>query len=53
MAGHMGTQKVTVTGLTVVAIDPETNTILIKGLVPGGTNGLLFVSKEPPQKKAS
>lgn len=52
MAGHMGTQKVTVTGLTVVAIDPEKNTLLIKGLVPGGTNGLLFVSKEPPQKKA-
>lgn len=46
MAGHMGTQKVTVAGLKVVAINPQNNVLTVKGLVPGGTNGLLFITKE-------
>ncbi len=48
MAGHMGVAKVTVTGLKVVALDPNTNTISVKGLVPGASRGLLIVSKDLP-----
>lgn len=46
MAGHMGNARVTVTGLQVVAIDQATNTLTVKGLVPGGRNGLLIIKKE-------
>ncbi len=46
MAGRMGTDKVTVIGLTVVAVNPEANTLLVKGVVPGGKNGLVVIQKE-------
>ena len=46
MAGRMGTDTVTVRGLKVIAVDPENNTVTIKGLVPGGRKGLLLVQKE-------
>ena len=43
MAGHMGAHRVTQVGLTVHAIDPEKNLLLIKGAVPGPKNGLLEI----------
>lgn len=46
MAGRMGGDRVTVTGLQVVAVDPEKNTMTIKGLVPGPKLGLLLIQKE-------
>lgn len=46
MAGHMGNARVTVSGLQVVAIDPATNIMTVKGLVPGGRKGLLIIKKE-------
>jgi len=54
MAGRMGTETVTVRNLTVVAVDPEKQTITIKGVVPGAVNGLLIIAKEAkqPEKKA-
>lgn len=47
MAGRMGNDTVTIRNLTVVALNPETHTITIKGIVPGAINGLLIISKEP------
>lgn len=47
MAGRMGSARVTVRGLRVFAITPDTNTLTVKGLVPGGRNGLLIIQKEP------
>ncbi|HET6383181.1 MAG TPA: 50S ribosomal protein L3 [Armatimonadota bacterium] len=41
--GHLGADRVTTRGLTVVRVDPERNLLLIKGAVPGATGGLLFV----------
>ena len=35
MAGRMGGDRITVKNLSVVAVDPETNTLLISGAVPG------------------
>ena len=44
MAGQMGNVQVTVRGLTIVAIHPEENVILVKGAVPGGKNGFVTVA---------
>ena len=43
MAGHMGDEMVTVSGLKVVAIDEEKNIIYIKGAVPGARNGEIMI----------
>lgn len=43
MAGQMGDAQVTVSGLSVAAIDPEKNILYIKGALPGARNGLVMV----------
>lgn len=43
MAGHMGDEQVTVSGLSVVAIEPENNIIYIKGAIPGARNGQVMI----------
>ena len=45
MAGHMGSQRTTVQKLEVVKSDPERNVLLIRGSVPGASNGLVLVRK--------
>lgn len=45
MAGRMGNDRVTQQGLEIVSVNPETNIITIKGLVPGARNGLLLIQK--------
>lgn len=44
MAGHMGSDRVTVKNLEIVGIDSNTNELLIKGAVPGGRNALVMIS---------
>lgn len=43
MAGHMGNERVTVQSLELVRVDVERNLLLVKGAVPGATNGDLIV----------
>lgn len=43
MAGRMGAERVTVQNLQVVQADLERNLLLVKGTVPGGTNGLVLI----------
>jgi large subunit ribosomal protein L3 len=43
-ASHMGDDRVTTQNLKVIKIDQETNTIVVKGAVPGTRNGLVFLS---------
>lgn len=43
MAGHMGSYVTTVTGIKVIAIDPEKNLLVVKGSIPGGDNALLTI----------
>jgi len=45
MAGHMGSKRVTVSGLTVVDVRPEQNLILIEGAVPGSKNTIVEIRK--------
>jgi large subunit ribosomal protein L3 len=51
MAGHMGNQRVTVNNIEVVGADPARNLLLVKGAVPGMTNGLLMIRKSRRVKK--
>lgn len=55
MGGRMGTDQVTVRGLTIVAVDAEHDELLIKGAVPGAPKSLLkiFGPGEIPSTKAS
>jgi large subunit ribosomal protein L3 len=43
MAGHMGAERVTTQNLEVVRVDVERNLLLVKGAVPGATNGNVIV----------
>lgn len=43
MAGHMGTDRVTVKNVEVIFVDPQKNLIGIKGAVPGPKKGLVRV----------
>jgi len=45
MAGHMGNSRVTVRKLEVFQVDPERNLLLIRGAVPGTTDGLLSIKQ--------
>lgn len=45
MAGHMGTERITIKNLEVVGIDNENNILMIKGAVPGMRGTLLEISK--------
>ncbi|MFA4927168.1 MAG: 50S ribosomal protein L3 [Patulibacter sp.] len=41
--GHMGDERVTQPGLTVVRVDTEDNLLIVRGSVPGAKNGLVEV----------
>jgi large subunit ribosomal protein L3 len=46
MAGRMGGKKVTQVGLTVHSVDTERNLLLVKGSVPGPTNGVVQIRED-------
>lgn len=46
MPGHMGAERHTEMGLTVVRIDAERNLLYVRGAVPGARNGVLMVTKQ-------
>ena len=43
MAGHMGSEKVTVQKLKIASLDLENNLILIKGSIPGSTGSTVIL----------
>jgi len=45
MAGRMGGKKKTIRNLTVIAVNKDQGTILVKGSVPGNTGGKLTIIK--------
>ncbi|HMK61402.1 MAG TPA: 50S ribosomal protein L3 [Dissulfurispiraceae bacterium] len=46
MAGHMGSEKVTVQNLTVIDVMPDQNLLLLKGAVPGAPNTIIEIWKD-------
>ena len=51
MAGHYGSEQITVTGLEVIDIDEEKNQLFIKGAIPGAKKGFLVIEKTGKVKK--
>jgi len=45
MAGRMGGERKTVSGLSVVGFDKGEQTMMIKGLIPGSKNSLVIIQK--------
>lgn len=43
MAGHYGSERVTVRNLKVVRIDPENNLVVVRGAVPGPNGGFVQI----------
>jgi large subunit ribosomal protein L3 len=50
MAGHMGSEQVTVKNLEVVEVRKEENLLLIRGAVPGSPGTLLLIKKAKTPK---
>ncbi len=46
LPGRMGGKRLTTKNLQVVHVDAEQNVILVRGAVPGCTNGLVYVKKQ-------
>ncbi len=54
MGGHMGSERVTVRKLKVVATDKDNNLLIVKGAVPGAKGGYVLIKKGsfvPPAAK--
>ncbi len=51
MPGHMGAKKVTVQNLKIVDVRSDMNILLVKGAVPGPTNGFLIIRKTVKKQK--
>jgi large subunit ribosomal protein L3 len=49
MAGHMGSERVTVQNLEVVVVDAGRNLLAVKGSVPGARNSIVVIA--PAKKK--
>jgi large subunit ribosomal protein L3 len=51
MAGRMGNVRYTAQGLTIQAVDPEQNLILVRGAIPGPKGGLVLIRTAAKAKK--
>jgi len=51
MAGRMGGVRFTAQGLTIQAVDPEQNIILVRGALPGPKGGLVLIRSAAKLKK--
>lgn len=45
MPGQMGNARVTVSNVEIVDVRPEDNVLLVRGQIPGPTNGLVMIRK--------
>jgi large subunit ribosomal protein L3 len=45
MAGHMGTDRVTVRNLEIIDVNAEDNVLIVKGAVPGPNGGYVVVRR--------
>jgi len=45
MPGQKGNKRVTVMSLKVVDVRPENNILIVRGAIPGGKNGVVFIRK--------
>jgi len=45
LPGHMGVDQRVMRNLEIIKIEPESNVVLVKGSVPGGSGSLVFIRK--------
>jgi large subunit ribosomal protein L3 len=50
MAGHLGSERVTVQNLDIVKVDAENNIIAIKGAIPGPKGGIVVITNTVKQR---
>src|SRR6266403_965950 len=50
MAGRMGSDRVTLPNLTVIAVDSEKKILFVSGLIPGHRNGMVTIKKTGTRK---
>jgi large subunit ribosomal protein L3 len=46
MAGQYGNKRISVRNLEIVSVDPEKHIVMVKGAVPGPTNGYVELMKQ-------
>jgi large subunit ribosomal protein L3 len=51
MAGHMGSDRVTVRNVRVLRVDAENNLLMVEGAVPGGPNSVVVIRKAVAPKR--
>jgi large subunit ribosomal protein L3 len=51
MAGHMGTDRVTIQNLRVVVVDAERNLLAVRGSVPGAKGGIVVIKESSKQRR--
>ena len=51
MAGHLGSERVTIQNLEIVSVDDEDGVILVQGSVPGPKNGWILLSDAIKKKR--
>lgn len=51
MAGHMGSERVTIQNLEVVVVDAEKNLLAVRGSVPGAKGGIVIVKPTARKQK--
>jgi len=51
MAGHMGSDQVTIPGLQVVSVDPANNLLLVQGAIPGANGTYVQIHKAIREKQ--
>lgn len=51
MGGHMGVEQVTISGLEVIKVDGENETILVKGAIPGPKGTIVLIKKSLKKRK--
>ena len=52
MAGHMGSEQVTIQNLDIVKIDSDLNVIAVRGAIPGPRGGLVYVHSTVKNNKS-
>jgi large subunit ribosomal protein L3 len=51
MAGHMGSDRVTVRNVKVLRVDADNNLLVVEGAVPGGPNSVVMIRKAVAAKR--
>ncbi len=52
LPGHMGSNRVTAQGLSIVDVRPDVNLVFVRGAVPGAVGGQVLIRKRPSRSRS-